>query len=68
LNLKKCNLNNKKAYMDKTESKISAKISEQTHLSPEIIEEFKIIIGAWESIGMTEKEIREELKDYDLYL
>jgi hypothetical protein len=44
------------------------KIIEKYSFSSSIIEELNTIILAWESLGMSEKEIIQELKDYKIYL
>lgn len=44
------------------------KIIKKYSFSPVIIEELNTIIIAWESMGMNEKEIIQELKDYKIHL
>lgn len=47
---------------------IIKRIKEEYDFPAAVIEELTTIIGAWESISMSEQEIKEELKSYEIYL
>lgn len=47
---------------------IIKRIKVEYNFPPAVIEELTTIIEAWESIAMSEQEIKEELKSYEIYL
>lgn len=48
--------------------KLIKRITDEYDFPPAVIEELTTIIEAWEGIGMSEEEIKEELKSYEIYL
>lgn len=48
--------------------KFIERITQEYNFPPAVIDELTTIIEAWEGIGMSEKEIKEELQQYKINL